>query len=152
MSRSLRVLVLVGLVTMLAVPGAALAGPGVMYFIEGEETLEGYCDFDIELYEVGHARIWEQPAGKDMVFRGVFSFAMTLENAETGKTVHFRDAGTDIARLRPDGHTELAIIGRSFWWGTVGRLVVVFDEDENIVDWHHSGRVVSDEVCDALAS
>jgi hypothetical protein len=105
------------------------------------------CGFEVLRRNVGHERIWEEPRGDRMLFRGVFAIKVTL-TGPTGRTYTFQDAGTDRERLLADGRTQLAIIGRSFPVNSIGRLVEV---DGDVV--RISGRRAYDPaaICAQLA-
>jgi hypothetical protein len=105
------------------------------------------CGFEVVRHNVGHERIWEEPRGKDLLFRGVFAIKVTL-TGPTGRTYTFADAGTDRETLLADGRTQLAIIGRSFPVNSIGRLVVVEGEVVRV-----SGRTAYDPaaICARLA-
>lgn len=156
MRRALRSLALSVAVATAAVPGTALASPadgagGTRVDIDESFTSQLWterCGFEVHRREQGHARFWEEPRGRDQVFRGVFAIEITLTGVESGQTYTFRDAGTDRERRLDDGSLELAIIGRSFPANTVGRLVEIDDEPVRF-----SGRDAYeiDEVCATLA-
>jgi hypothetical protein len=156
MRRALRSLALAAAIATAAVPGTALASPagsagGVRVEIDESFTSQLWterCGFEVHRREQGYARFWEEPRGRDLVFRGVFSVAITLTGVESGQTYSFRDAGTDRERRLDDGTIELAIIGRSFPANTVGRLVEV---DEQPVRFSGRTAYEIDEVCAALA-
>jgi hypothetical protein len=120
----------------LALPGAALANPAGAsgekeYFDTGwfRSTLfSNACGFDVMRRNHGHERFWEEPRGKDIVFRGVFAVTITLQGP-TGKIYNLRDRGQDRETLLADGSIMLAVIGRSVDWQSTGRLVLIDDEE-----------------------
>jgi hypothetical protein len=156
MRRALRPLALAVAVATAAVPGTALASPaggagGTRVQIDESFTSQLWterCGFEVHRREQGYARFWEEPRGRDLVFRGVFSIEITLTGVESGATYTFRDAGTDRERRLDDDSIELAIIGRSFPANTTGRLVEVDEEQIRF-----SGRAAYDvdEVCAVLS-
>lgn len=107
------------------------------------------CGFQVHRRNHGHERIWEEPrGGGGVIFRGVFAITVTLTGVESGNTYKFQDAGTDRETLLADGRTQLAIIGRSFPWNSIGRRVELDGETVRI-----SGRTAYDPaaVCARLA-
>jgi hypothetical protein len=146
---------LVALALVLSVPNLAGAAPGGASGVM-EPVNEGpfvsriwseACGFEVMRQNVGHERIWEEPRGNRVLFRGVFAIKVTL-TGPTGRTYTFQDAGTDRETLLADGSEQLAIIGRSFPVNSTGRLVVV---DGDVV--RISGRTAYDpaEICAKLA-
>jgi hypothetical protein len=146
--------------TMLAVPGVATAsstGASGEKEVVDESFISQFwtteCGFEVHRHNLGHQRIWEEPRGNGTtVFRGVFAIAVTLTGVESGNTYRFQDAGTDRETLLEDGRVELAIIGRSFPVASIGRLVVLIDDDDEEVV-KVSGRTAYDPaaICASLA-
>jgi ABC-type glycerol-3-phosphate transport system substrate-binding protein len=75
----------------------------------------------------------------------------TFTNTETGATVLLRDVGPDIYWVGRDGHTYIALTGRSLTGsGVIGRTVFNLDTGELV---SQSGNVVGsivDQVCPLL--
>jgi hypothetical protein len=120
----------------LAAPAAALADSSGAagekeYFDTGwfRSTLfSDACGFEVMRRNHGHLRLWEEPRGNRIVFRAVFAETISLQGP-SGKTHHLRDRGQDRETLLPDGSIMLAVVGRSVYWESTGRLVLIDDEE-----------------------